>query len=319
MCAVYPDARNPFAHPELLAEGLEPHTVPEIWLMAAPHAEPRRRHHRHLRPQDRRPAPAPEPGGRGRVARGAHPHLGRGRRPPGRAGRGPSGRVVPGRRHPLTSRCRPSAEGTQPLARSRARARASLGRGPARTARGPRAPGGGPRRAPALDTHVVRLDRGDPLPAPGRCSAARSSWEAPWGCTTPTRSRGSRPSASGSPPSVTSGVAVLGVCLGAQQLAAAARGVGDDRPVSEIGVGEVELTAEGRADPVLGSRRRAGRGHPLARRHLRDPRRRRAPGDGRPLPEPGLPLRASRLRPAVPPRGRRRYGRGVGSPSCRPA
>ncbi len=40
VCAVYPDARNPFAHPELLAEGLEPHTVPEIWMMAAP--EPNR-------------------------------------------------------------------------------------------------------------------------------------------------------------------------------------------------------------------------------------------------------------------------------------
>jgi LmbE family N-acetylglucosaminyl deacetylase len=33
--AVYPDARNPFAHPELLEmEGLEPHTVTEMWLMA---------------------------------------------------------------------------------------------------------------------------------------------------------------------------------------------------------------------------------------------------------------------------------------------
>jgi LmbE family N-acetylglucosaminyl deacetylase len=32
--AVYPDARNPFAHPELLDEGLEPHTVPELWMMA---------------------------------------------------------------------------------------------------------------------------------------------------------------------------------------------------------------------------------------------------------------------------------------------
>lgn len=33
MCAVYPDARNPFAHPELLAdEGLEPHVVPEVWV-----------------------------------------------------------------------------------------------------------------------------------------------------------------------------------------------------------------------------------------------------------------------------------------------
>lgn len=36
--AVYPDARNPFAHPELLAEGLEPHTVTELWLMATPTA-----------------------------------------------------------------------------------------------------------------------------------------------------------------------------------------------------------------------------------------------------------------------------------------
>jgi LmbE family N-acetylglucosaminyl deacetylase len=34
LCAVYPDARNHFAHPELLEEGLEPHTVPEVWVMA---------------------------------------------------------------------------------------------------------------------------------------------------------------------------------------------------------------------------------------------------------------------------------------------
>jgi LmbE family N-acetylglucosaminyl deacetylase len=38
-CAVYPDARNPFAHPELLAEGLEPHTVPELWVMASERAD----------------------------------------------------------------------------------------------------------------------------------------------------------------------------------------------------------------------------------------------------------------------------------------
>jgi LmbE family N-acetylglucosaminyl deacetylase len=32
--AVYPDARNPFAHPELLdVERLEPWTVPELWIM----------------------------------------------------------------------------------------------------------------------------------------------------------------------------------------------------------------------------------------------------------------------------------------------
>jgi len=34
VCAVYPDARNPFAYPELIDdEGLEPHSVAEIWLM----------------------------------------------------------------------------------------------------------------------------------------------------------------------------------------------------------------------------------------------------------------------------------------------
>lgn len=35
LCAVYPDARNPFAFEELLEEGLEPHTVPEVWLMGS--------------------------------------------------------------------------------------------------------------------------------------------------------------------------------------------------------------------------------------------------------------------------------------------
>ena len=33
--AVYPDARNPFAFPELLEEGLEPHAVGQVLLMAA--------------------------------------------------------------------------------------------------------------------------------------------------------------------------------------------------------------------------------------------------------------------------------------------
>jgi len=38
MRAVYPDARNHHAHPILLAEGLEPHTVREVWLMASAEA-----------------------------------------------------------------------------------------------------------------------------------------------------------------------------------------------------------------------------------------------------------------------------------------
>lgn len=36
--SVYPDARNPFAHPELLAEGLEPFVVRELWVVAHPTA-----------------------------------------------------------------------------------------------------------------------------------------------------------------------------------------------------------------------------------------------------------------------------------------
>ena len=38
MSAVYPDSRNPFAHPELLEEKLEAWTVPEVWVtgMAEP-------------------------------------------------------------------------------------------------------------------------------------------------------------------------------------------------------------------------------------------------------------------------------------------
>ncbi len=37
--AVYPDARNPFAFPDLLAEGLEAWTVAEVWLGASPRAD----------------------------------------------------------------------------------------------------------------------------------------------------------------------------------------------------------------------------------------------------------------------------------------
>lgn len=33
--AVYPDARNPHAHPELVAEGHQPHVVREVWVMGA--------------------------------------------------------------------------------------------------------------------------------------------------------------------------------------------------------------------------------------------------------------------------------------------
>ena len=48
------------------------------------------------------------------------------------------------------------------------------------------------------------------------------------------------------------GKPVLGVCLGAQQLAMALGGEVTTGPVAEIGLGRVELTGPGRLDPVTG-------------------------------------------------------------------
>ena len=39
LAAVYPDARNEFAHPELLAEGFDPWTAREVYVMAHPSAD----------------------------------------------------------------------------------------------------------------------------------------------------------------------------------------------------------------------------------------------------------------------------------------
>jgi LmbE family N-acetylglucosaminyl deacetylase len=38
-CAIYPDSRNAFAFPELLAEGLEPWMVREVWYAAGPNPD----------------------------------------------------------------------------------------------------------------------------------------------------------------------------------------------------------------------------------------------------------------------------------------
>jgi GMP synthase (glutamine-hydrolysing) len=51
---------------------------------------------------------------------------------------------------------------------------------------------------------------------------------------------------------VEAGLPVLGVCLGAQQLAAALGAEVTRGPAPEVGVGEVHLTTDALADPVLG-------------------------------------------------------------------
>jgi GMP synthase-like glutamine amidotransferase len=100
-------------------------------------------------------------------------------------------------------------------------------------------------------TTVVRLDRGDPLPDIGSIGGlvvmggpmcvhddAVHGWLADERALIRETVDAGRP--------------VLGVCLGAQQLAAALGAEVTTGPVAEIGPGQVELTTEGRRDPVLG-------------------------------------------------------------------
>ena len=96
-CAVYPDARNEFAFPELLRdEGLEPWIVREIWYHGRPEPGPLRRHHRRVPAQARGSAGARD---------ADHPHGPRrpaahdARRPRAKAAGLPEGRLAEGVQH----------------------------------------------------------------------------------------------------------------------------------------------------------------------------------------------------------------------------
>ena len=113
LAAVYPDARNPFAHPELLDEGFEPWAALEVWMMAAPAPEPcvdiTDMFDRKLEALRSHVSQHPDPDG----ARGPHAGLGR----DGRAGSGPGRR--PARRGLLRDRQRRLSAAAQPVRRSR--------------------------------------------------------------------------------------------------------------------------------------------------------------------------------------------------------
>jgi len=105
--------------------------------------------------------------------------------------------------------------------------------------------------AARVQTRVVRLDRGDALPDPGDLGAlivmggamgVHDTAEFPW----------LEAERAWIAEAVRTDLPVLGVCLGAQQLAAALGASVTTGPSPEIGVGEVTLTDEGREDPVLG-------------------------------------------------------------------
>jgi GMP synthase-like glutamine amidotransferase len=99
---------------------------------------------------------------------------------------------------------------------------------------------------------VVRIDHGEPVPEPD-CVAAIGGLVAmggpmsvhdplDWLCEERLLLRAA----------VEAGLPVFGVCLGAQQLAAALGGEVTAGPVPECGIGEVHLTAAANDDPVFG-------------------------------------------------------------------
>jgi GMP synthase (glutamine-hydrolysing) len=105
--------------------------------------------------------------------------------------------------------------------------------------------------AAGVDTTVVRLDLGGALPAPselggvvvmGGAMGVHDTDAFPW----------LAPERAWIAETVAAGLPVLGVCLGAQQLAAALGASVTTGPAPEVGAGAVELTPDGRDDPVLG-------------------------------------------------------------------
>jgi GMP synthase-like glutamine amidotransferase len=99
---------------------------------------------------------------------------------------------------------------------------------------------------------VVRVDRGDPVPAAEVVSdmAGLVVMGGPMGVHDAEAWLAAERSLLRA--AVKAGLPVLGVCLGAQQLAAALGGKVTAGPVPETGVGEVHLTTEALHDPVFG-------------------------------------------------------------------
>ncbi len=102
-----------------------------------------------------------------------------------------------------------------------------------------------------FEVEVARVDLGDPLPE--RASfAGLVVLGGPMGVHDTDRFEWLGPERELLADSVADGVPVLGVCLGAQQLALALGGEVTTGPEDEVGPGRVHLTADGRRDPVLG-------------------------------------------------------------------
>lgn len=102
-----------------------------------------------------------------------------------------------------------------------------------------------------VDVEVTRIDLGEPLPDVGALGGL-VVLGGPMGVHDETAHPWLGPERDLIRASVDAGLPVVGICLGAQQLAAALGAEVTSGPVGEVGPGQVELTAEGRRDPVLG-------------------------------------------------------------------
>ncbi len=101
---------------------------------------------------------------------------------------------------------------------------------------------------------VRRLDRGDAVPGPAELEGAGGLvvMGGPMGVHDDRVHPWLAPERRLLAAAVARPLPVVGICLGAQQLAAALGAEVAPGPAPEIGVGTVELTEAGRADPVLG-------------------------------------------------------------------
>ncbi len=106
-------------------------------------------------------------------------------------------------------------------------------------------------RSAGLAVSVVRLDRGERLPPPGALSGL-VVLGGPMGVGDEDAHPWLGPERHLLADAVADGLPVLGVCLGAQQLAAALGAEVRAAVEPEVGLGTVVLTPAGRRDPVLG-------------------------------------------------------------------
>ena len=104
--------------------------------------------------------------------------------------------------------------------------------------------------AAGAQVRVVRLHRGDELPAPGQFDAALSMG-GPMNVYEEDRFPFLREETRFLQEAAARALPVLGICLGAQMIAKAAGAAVTSNPVPELGWGIVSLTGEGRADPLF--------------------------------------------------------------------